>query len=170
MDQDIEIRTAVVEDLPELEKIRPPAAIHRDRLRDVDDQIMLYLVVTSCNLVVGFGTLVFAWPSTWPSPDSQLLLPMMVDLEIRPDYRGRGAGTQLIGQMESLARERGKQRIYVAVDPVDNKDALRLYRRLGYNAVQATPYRSRWSFTDSDGNLHNGEEWQIDLWKSLIGQ
>ena len=72
--------------------------------------------------------------------------------------------------MEGLAQERGEQRIYVAVDPVDNEGALRLYRRLGYNAVQDAPYRSHWSFTDSDGNMHKGEEWQIDLWKSLTEQ
>lgn len=170
MDSDFGIRAATVEDLPELAGIRSPAAIHRDRLRDADDQILLYLVVTSRDVVVGFGSLVFAWPQTWPSPEHQLLLPLMVDLEIRPDHRGRGAGSQLVHHMEELAQERGAQRMHVAVDPVDNKDALRLYRRLGYRPVHDVPYRSHWSFTDSDGNTHTGQEWQMDLWKPLIGQ
>jgi hypothetical protein len=57
--------------------------------------------------------------------------------------------------------------MHVAVDPVENPRAYQLYLRLGYQPLQQEPYRSRWQFTDSDGDVHHGEDFQIDLRKSM---
>jgi len=33
--------------------------------------------------------------------------------------------------------------------------------------LQPHPYRSHWRFTDSDGNLHEGNEWSVTMVKEL---
>ena len=57
--------------------------------------------------------------------------------------------------------------LYVSVDPEENKRAYSLYLRLGYNPLQSKPYKEYWSFTSSDGVLHEGYGWNIDLRKEL---
>lgn len=44
-----------------------------------------------------------------------------------------------------------------------NVDALRLYRRLGYEPIDATPIEEHWSFTDSEGTRHEGIECLVYL-------
>lgn len=61
----------------------------------------------------------------------------------------------------------GYRQLYLNVDPLDNPRAHALYRRLGYRQEQAEPYRSRWEFTDSAGQVHNDEEWTVDMVKAL---
>jgi hypothetical protein len=69
--------------------------------------------------------------------------------------------------MEELARSRGCTHIYLGVDPVDNPRAHQLYLRLGYSPLQTQPYRLHWKFVDSGGDLHEGNDWRIDLVKDL---
>lgn len=162
-----EVRAASLADLPALTALRSPVAVHRDRLRDATGPSLLYLVVVGPSEVIGFGMLVFDWPATWPDPEHTPLLPLMIDLFVRPDSRSRGAGTFLVRWMETAARDRGATYLYVSVDPVENPRAHQLYLRLGYTPLQPTPYRSSWAFTDSDGQRHSGEDWQIDLRRPL---
>jgi GNAT superfamily N-acetyltransferase len=162
-----EVRSATETDLSALAEIKPPIALHRDRLRDADGQDLLYLVVASPVGIAGFGMVVFRWPPAWPEPDGHLFLPTMVDLVVRPELRSHGIGSYLIRRMEDTACERGFTQMHVAVDPVDNPRAHRLYLRLGYRTQQHEPYRSRWKFTDSEGNEYHGEDWQVDMRRSL---
>ncbi|MFH1708194.1 MAG: GNAT family N-acetyltransferase [Planctomycetota bacterium] len=89
----------------------------------------------------------------------------------RPAHQVRspdpGAGAALIREMESIVRVWGGTRLYLGVDPVDNPRAQELYLRLGYKPLQTEPHRSRWKFTDSDGTVHQGDEWSVDMVKDL---
>lgn len=161
------VRQATGADLPALTSLRPPVALHKDRLRDADGRSLLYLVVEQTETIVGFGLLVFKRPATWSDADDSSRLPALVDLFISPGNRSRGAGSYLIATMEETARSRHCPQIYIGVDPVDNPRARQLYLRLGYTPLQAEPYRSHWQFIDSDGNLHEGNDWHIDMVKGL---
>ena len=81
--------------------------------------------------------------------------------------RGRGYGTQFIHHIERIAVEEGYRELYLIVEPWDNPCAFALYQRLGYKQLQAEPYESKWQLTDSDGNLHQGVSWVLDLVKEL---
>ena len=60
---------------------------------------------------------------------------LMDGIVVRADSRGRGIGTRLFAELESLARDGGKNRI--RLDVVDtNPAARRLYERLGFEAVK----------------------------------
>ncbi|MEW6749667.1 MAG: GNAT family N-acetyltransferase [Candidatus Latescibacterota bacterium] len=164
------LRQATPADLPGLADIRPPAALHRDRLRDADGQGLLYLVVEEGARLIGFGLLVFEWPTAWPAVSGPVHVPLMVDVQVRPASQGQGAGTFLIRQMEDIARGRGAAALYLQVDPVDNARARRLYLRLGYSQLPDEPHKSHWRFTDSDGAVHEGDGWQVDMRKILAVQ
>jgi ribosomal protein S18 acetylase RimI-like enzyme len=55
-----------------------------------------------------------------------------------PRYRGRSVGTELLGQVEQLARQAGCSIVSIEVFE-QNEGALRLYRRLGYRVVERRP-------------------------------
>jgi GNAT superfamily N-acetyltransferase len=161
------VRQATEADLAALTGIKSPRAIHKDRLRDADADRLLYLVIEEFGKTIGFGLLVFERPPTWSDANDHSRLPALVDLHVRPDRRNRGAGSFLIGWMEATARARGYTHLYIGVNPVDNSRAYQLYLRLGYTPLQTHPYRSHWKFTDSGGNVHEGNDWNVDVAKDL---
>ena len=48
------------------------------------------------------------------------------------EYRGKGIGTELINKFIEWCKERGTKRIRI-VASVQNKKAIELYRKLGFN-------------------------------------
>lgn len=77
---------------------------------------------------------VYLWRSPAHEPEIEMHLPGVPELnhlEIHPDHRSRGIGTQLITHGEQLALQLGYQQITICVG-VDNSRAHALYRRLGY--------------------------------------
>ena len=54
-----------------------------------------------------------------------------VHLEVRPGYRNRGIGTKLIKAAEGHLHRLGHTQVALAVE-INNFDAARLYKRLGY--------------------------------------
>lgn len=56
------------------------------------------------------------------------------DLVVLPPWRGRGIGNALLARAEAYAREQGVASLGVGVMDA-NRDARRLYERLGYAAV-----------------------------------
>ena len=82
-------------------------------------------------------------------------------------YRGQGVGMALIQHMEGIAVSERCDKLYLGVDPRENARAYALYLRLGFQALQAEPYCDRWRFVDSDGRVHEGEEWLVDMVKAL---
>ena len=57
--------------------------------------------------------------------------------------------------------------LHIAVEPLDNPRAYTLYQRLGYEQIQSEPYQTIWEFQDSEGKMHRGEAWIVDLVKQL---
>ena len=161
------VRQATEADLSALAETKSSVALHKDRLRDAEGGRQLYLVIEAFGTVIGFGLLVFQRPPSWSDANDTSRLPAMVDLRVRPDRRGLGAGSFLIESMERIARARGATHLHLGVDPVDNLRAHRLYLSLGYTPLQTQPHRSHWRFTDSDGEVHEGNDWHIDLVKDL---
>jgi ribosomal protein S18 acetylase RimI-like enzyme len=161
------VREVVQADLFALSQIKPTYNLHQDRMQQSLLGCLSYLVVEDDIQVLGFGMLVYTWPSDWADSPGMDKLPMMIDLVVRVDARGKGVGSFMITSMEHITQAKGFDHIYLSVDPLTNPKALALYQRLGYRALQSEPYLERWSFTDSAGHLHEGEEWLIDMAKEL---
>lgn len=157
------VRDATGEDLEALAGLRGPVALHRDRLRDAARGEHRYLVIEDDGCVAGFAILVFDWPESWPPIDRPGCLPRIIDLFVDADRRGRGLGGKFIDGVSEVVREAGGGEIWIAVDPVENPRARALYERLGFVVVDPEPRRLHWKFTDSDGNVHEGRHWNIDL-------
>lgn len=164
----ITIRQAQSEDMPALQSVRyhDRPAIHRDRIQSAAPQRSQYFVALYEQQIVGFGLLLLERPQEWT--DVMESFPVLIDLFVMENYRRRGVGKTLISQMEAVAQTQGKSAIFLCVAPNENPQALALYRRLGYLPLQEEPYQNRWQFTDSDGHLHEGEEWLIDMQKTLV--
>jgi ribosomal protein S18 acetylase RimI-like enzyme len=162
----VHIRHVTAADIPALTGLKPPEALHKDRLRDANENF-LYLGCFLDELLVGFGLLVFVRPPTWPNAHDTTLLPALVDLNVSPAYRSRGLGSALIKHMVELVRARGNSAVYLGVDPVENPRAKELYLKLGFQPMSEVPHRSHWRFTDSAGLVHEGNEWSVDMVKHL---
>ncbi|HEV2886422.1 MAG TPA: GNAT family N-acetyltransferase [Jatrophihabitans sp.] len=77
-------------------------------------------------------------------------------LQVRPEYRGRGAGTAILAAAEQLVRDRGAGQLAVGVG-VENADAARLYQRLGYRSTGVLDTFS-YSWFDDQGGRHDEVE------------
>ena len=73
----------------------------------------------------------------------------MFALDVGHQYRRRGIGTALIMAVEDEAAERGLEAVRLEV-ALDNMDAIRLYKRLGYDRT-GSPITVRWSRLDRRG-------------------
>jgi GNAT superfamily N-acetyltransferase len=113
------------------------------------------------------GVLFIAWLDGEPIGDVYLWLedadeeiirthlpsvPLLTHLEVLPDFRKQGIGTELIAAVEEYLTDNGYDRIALAVR-VDNKNAARLYWDLEYREwehgeVKCDPYTS-----NEDGGL-----------------
>jgi len=59
------------------------------------------------------------------------------NIAVYPEFRGCGLGTSLLKKMEEEAVERGCKMIVLDVE-ADNRGAIRLYQKLGYNAGEGS--------------------------------
>lgn len=165
----ISVRDATAADVPALTAIKGAGteAIHTDRLRDARIVGFRYLVLLTDGELVAFACLVEQRPATWSDAADTQHLPQLVDIQVAPARRGQGYGSALITAIEQIVRAAGGRQLYLAVEPETNPRAFALYRRLGYQPLQDAPYRSHWSFTDSSGVRHAGEDWIVDMVKAL---
>ena len=161
------IRGAGDADLDALVHLRPPELAHRDRLRDARQPGFRYLAVEHRGEVIGFVCLVFARPATWPDSRNAALIPQIVDAFIAPPLRSRGHGSALIRALEGLVWDRGFRAVYLSVDPIGNPRAFALYQSLGYRALQQEPYREQGQYTDSAGQVHESDDWELDMVRDL---
>ena len=163
------VRDATESDLGALCELRyaDSPSVHRDRIGDATTGDVRYLVVEVSDQVIGFGLLALRSPPNWPKPSDEDFFPQAIDLWIAPANRGHGYGTALLRRMEEIARKIGARRLCLAVDPRGNERAMSLYLRSGYAPTTGEPYVDAWSFRDSDGTVHSGEDWALDLAKDL---
>jgi ribosomal protein S18 acetylase RimI-like enzyme len=59
-------------------------------------------------------------------------------LAVYPEFRRRGIGTKLFALIEEEARKTGYNKVVFDVE-TDNKEAIKLYERLGYSIVNRSP-------------------------------
>lgn len=161
------LRDAGDADLDGLARLRPPELDHRDRLRDARRPGFRYLVLEQGEEVIGFVCLVFARPASWPDSRNAALLPQIIDAFIAPPSRSRGYGSALIRALEGLAWAQGFRAVFLSVDPIGNPRAHALYQSLGYRPLQQEPYREQGQYTDSAGQVHESDGWELDMVREL---
>mgnify|MGYP000982646994 CR=1 FL=1 len=74
----------------------------------------------------------------------------MFSFRVKPQWRNFGIGSYLMNFIENDLIERRYKYLTLNVAR-ENPDALRLYERLGYRILHATP--GDWSYVDHEGNL-----------------
>jgi ribosomal protein S18 acetylase RimI-like enzyme len=163
------VRDAETADIPVLTAIKGAGseALHRDRLEDAQRSDIRYLVLVVQQVVIGFACLVLRRPASWSDADDPHHLPQIVDLQVQEAQRGQGYGSAFVRALEGIAADAGYAHLYLSVDPLTNPRAYALYQRLGYQQIQAEAYRKSWGFTDSEGQVHRGEDWLVDMVKQL---
>jgi GNAT superfamily N-acetyltransferase len=165
----ITVRDAEEADVPALKAIKGDGieVLHRDRLRDAQCTGFRYFVLLADQEIIGFACLVIRRPAYWSDANDTHHLPQIVDLQVKESQRGQGYGSYFVHAIEHIASEAGYRHLYVSVEPLNNPRAYALYQRLGYQRVQPEPYRKIWEFQDSEGKLHRGEDWVVDMVKQL---
>ncbi len=160
MKLEIIIRSARSEDTPQLSRLkRPKDEEHRRNyqvaaqtaLEKVKTEDAIFLVIENKNEIVGQVLLRLKGNETEPG------YPNMQDLYIVENKRSQGLGKQLIQKCEQIAKEKGYEKISVAVNPTLNPRAKSLYEKLGYKDVGRESYL--------DGVYDGDEDWVIDLVK-----
>lgn len=129
----IRIRRADASELPVIGKAMGQGHFFADRLRRQEEGHGLLLVAWFGDSPVGD---VYVWLAPPEGPEIRERLPgvpLLNHLEVHPEYRGRGIGTEIMSEAEEVVAARGYERLALGVDP-HNEDAMRLYKRLGYVA------------------------------------
>lgn len=91
----------------------------------------LLLIATRAGLPVGRVYLRFVEADEPEIHEAYPNAPLLQHLEVLEEHRNRGIGTQLIAAAERALCDRGDKLVVLGVHP-ENKDAIRLYERLGY--------------------------------------
>jgi len=157
----ITVRYATPADVEPLTSLRPPRGLHADRIRE---STVRYVVAESAGEPVGFGVIHFQGDPLWERPDQ---VPIVMDLYVAPNLRGRGIGRRVLLALEQSARERGFSAVYLQVESDRNPRAVDLYRKLGYQPLQSRPYKDLYRFVDAEGKVIEADEMVIDMKKAL---
>lgn len=83
---------------------------------------------------------------------------------VRPEYRNRGIGGQLLSAAEAELRDRSYSRAVIAVAKTNTR-ARNLYERFGFRKIGEDP--GRWSYLDHEGSLRHVAEPAFILEKAL---
>jgi len=144
-------------DAPELEHVKPGYGAEdvAERLRWLRDDVEgSWLLLRQGGAILGWCVIV------WSGKESHPEYPDMQDLFVKESERNKGLGSCVVGEVERMARERGHDKLGLAVNPDDNPLARRLYEHLGYRHDGGERYL--------DGIYDGYEDWVIDLEKQLI--
>lgn len=88
-------------------------------------------------------------------------LPRVLNLHVRPEWRGRGIGSRLVERAEAVAATRGQLAIWVAED---NPGARRLYLRLGFRPTGRSESMT-YDAVNDDGQVETITETNCELVK-----
>ncbi|MDT0262025.1 GNAT family N-acetyltransferase [Jatrophihabitans lederbergiae] len=165
-DCDMDTRACNEHDLVALRNAWPTADdVHGAHYTEQREGTATYLVAWQDEEPLGSGLI------QWHGPigmNARAAFPDSVEvnhLQVRPELRGRGVGTVLLKAAEQLAENRGYKLIAVGV-ALDNPDATRLYRRLGYTPTGVIDVCA-YDWTDDDGQQHHEIETDQLLIKRL---
>lgn len=87
-------------------------------------------------------------------------------LDVGPAFRRNGVGTALVKAIEAIAADRDLDEVNLEV-AIENKDAIRLYGRLGYR-ICGDPVMDRWNRMRDDGSSETIEEPSFLMVKRLV--
>jgi ribosomal protein S18 acetylase RimI-like enzyme len=159
------IRPAVEADLPGMEwegEYSQYRRVYRHVMEEMQLGKRLMLVAECDGLVVGQIFIQFnAHRSDIHSGDRSAYLHAF---RVRPAYRNRGIGTNLVLEAEAVLRSTDCERVVIAAAE-ENLAAQRLYERLGYTFHKKDP--GQWSFIDHEGRLIQVDEPSVLLAKWL---
>ncbi len=145
----------------DLEPLADALAFPRDRLRWAWDEIRrgerVMLVAEVEGRPVGRVSLI--------EHPERLGSLQLYALDVAEPYRRRGIGSALSEAVEAEARRRGLPEVHLKV-ALANREAIRLYRRLGYRQ-QGEAFTDHWSWTDRKGVQHSQEARSIVMTKPL---
>lgn len=165
------VRDANTSDIDELARVKEPAVLHEDRIRDAANGEFRYLVLEDdSGGVLGHACLVFTRPKAWPPDEADTPYPLVIDLVIRRQKRRHGFGKEFMTEMEAICRRMGFENLHLSVDPENNAGALKFHQTLGYTVASGEPQWRKWSFKDSEGNVHQGEGLDLRMSKEIAEQ
>ena len=154
---DIYIRKVKEEDLPALEwdgaysKFR---RMYTSLYRDTQTGCaLMWMIETQKKEMVGQAFVMLRSGETAAADGKRRAY--IFSFRIKPEYRNQGIGSYLMLFIQKDLCDRGFKILTLNVAK-ENKDALRLYKRLGYKIVGAHP--GKWSYTDHQGKTHQVNE------------
>jgi GNAT superfamily N-acetyltransferase len=127
----VEVRAAGWADLAPLTAVLGQECFFADRLARQDAGRGVLLVALVDGRPVGD---VYLWLEPAEEPEVRRYLPgvpLLGHLEVLPELRGQGIGTEVMRAAEDTLRRLGHQRVALGVD-MDNHRATALYQRLHY--------------------------------------
>jgi ribosomal protein S18 acetylase RimI-like enzyme len=128
---DLDIRLATHRDLPDLVRVLDQERFFADRFARQQTGHGELLVARQKGTPVG---VVYLWLAPAEEPELRQHLPgvpLLNHLEVAAGHRNQGIGTAIIGHAEARVRAAGRRAIALGIR-LDNVDAARLYKRLGY--------------------------------------
>ncbi|HVV21399.1 MAG TPA: GNAT family N-acetyltransferase, partial [Pseudonocardiaceae bacterium] len=100
---------------------------------DLADRDKLVLAAVAGADVVGHLLGGFSAPSSmWTVPRA-----FLISMFVRPEWRGTGVGSRLVGQFREWAAERGAEQLRVTAYAA-NEGAIRFYQRHGFTPLEVT--------------------------------
>jgi len=158
----LEIRAAAESDLADLIGAKPDPILHQERLaRQARGEVTYLVAGVAGHPVLGYVLV------KWRGDSRHDQFPVLEDLLVRPPFRGRSVGSQLLLHAERLCRERGIGRLGLGVNPTDNPRAKALYERLGYEDAGEPPHYDVYAITDETGQRRLYEDCWHFLTKDL---
>ncbi len=155
--KDLYIRKVKKEDLPALEwggeysKFRQ---MYTSLYRDTQvGRALMWMIETQENKMVGQAFVMLRSGDTAAADGERRAY--VFSFRIKPEYRNQGIGSYLMSFVQTDLSERGFKFLTLNVAK-ENKDALRLYKRLGYKIIGSHP--GKWSYTDHEGRTHQVNE------------
>ena len=142
----LEIRIATDCDLESLVDTYGPeisAAQIRRRLEESSKGFRTMLVAVREGRAVGSVSI---GGGSFQRPESLRLFA----LDVGTEFRRKGVGTALVYAVEAIAVDKGLDEVNLEVE-IDNEDAIRLYRRLGYR-ICGDAVMDRWTRLGDDGS------------------
>jgi ribosomal protein S18 acetylase RimI-like enzyme len=128
------------------------------RLKELGDVIMWVTELTDFGLI---GQLFIQLYGPHQIQENVNKYAYIYGFRVRPSYRGRGIGSQMLETAESDLVQRGFEKVALNVAR-DNESARRLYERRGYRVISPEP--GIWSYLDDRGRRRfvNEPAWRME--------
>lgn len=160
----VDIRQACEEDISILEQQMNFGYLdkHKNRIERQKNGEVIYLIAWYKELPVGHVLIKWGGSEDEPIASNQKECPDLEDLLVKPEYRSHGVGRQLILYAQSLAKEKGYNKIGLGVG-LDNPRAHTFYLNVGFEDCGFGEFTVGGSYIDSNGIKQSWEETCIYL-------